>query len=67
MAYMQPGKPTQNTFIERLNRTYREHVYDAYVFESIDDVRDVTEKWMYDYNFIRPHFSLNGLPPKMVN
>jgi putative transposase len=52
---------------KRLNRTYREQVLDAYIFESIDDVRDVTEEWMYDYNFMRPHSSLNGLPPKMVN
>lgn len=63
LKYIQPGKPTQNAFIERFNRSFREDVLDAYLFESIEDVRNIAWKWMEDYNENHPHQSLKNLSP----
>ena len=63
LRHIQPGKPAQNAFIERFNRTYRGDVLDANQFGSLNEVEAITQPWIIEYNTIRPHQSLANLPP----
>jgi putative transposase len=41
-------------------------ILDAYIFESISMAKEITDEWLVDYNFHRPHESLNGKAPMML-
>jgi putative transposase len=63
LMYIEPGKPNQNAFIERFNRSFREEVLDAHLFNALDDVQAIADDWLDDYNGYRPHESLGNVPP----
>ena len=63
LEFIKLRNPTQNSFVERLNRTYRDEVLNMYVFNTLTEVRDITERWIREYNDERPHDSLGDLTP----
>lgn len=63
VQYIQPGKPTQNAYIERFNGTMRREFLDCYLFRSIKEVKYMIEDWLFDYNYQRPHSALGNKTP----
>ncbi|MFZ3069729.1 MAG: integrase core domain-containing protein [Anaerolineaceae bacterium] len=61
--FIQPGKPNQNGYVERMNRTYREDVLDAYLLKNLEEAQELTEEWVRMYNSQRPHKALRNLTP----
>ena len=65
LHFIQPGKPTQNAFVESFNGKFREYCLDLHWFGSLTEARDIIERWRTHYNQIRPHRSLGNMPPSM--
>ena len=63
LKFIQPGKPTQNAFIERLNGSLRKEVLNAHAFFNLEEARKTVEDWMIDYNLKRPHQALGNKTP----
>ena len=63
IKYIQPGRPMQNGYIERLNRTFREDILDAYQFETLEQIRILSDEWQQTYNYKHPHKSLKRKTP----
>jgi len=64
IEYIQPGKPQQNAYVERFNRTVRYEWLAQYEFESLRQVQDYATEWMWNYNHERPNMALGGITPK---
>ncbi len=63
LEFIQPGKPQQNAYIERYNRTVRYDWLAQYLFDSIDEVQDYATRWLWTYNHERPNMGLGGITP----
>ena len=63
LHFIQPGKPTQNAFVESLNGKFREGCLNQHWFRSLEEARYEIDQWRYHYNHERPHSSLNYLTP----
>lgn len=66
LAFIQPGEPTQNAYIERFNGSLRRELLNAYIFKTLEEVKEKTYYWMMDYNQNRPHKALNYKVPVEV-
>ena len=65
LIYIQPGKPTQNAYIERFNRTARHEWLDLHLFESLERAQELATEWMWSYNHERPNSAIGGITPYM--
>lgn len=63
LLFIQPGKPNQNAFVERFNRSFREEILDAWLFNAVHEAQSAVDDWLIDYNEFRPHDSLGSVPP----
>lgn len=63
LAFIQPGRPMQNGYVERCNGNIRKELLNAYVFTTLQEVRQKKEQWRQDYNCSRPHQALGFVPP----
>jgi putative transposase len=64
LVYIQPGKPQQNAYVERYNRTVRYDWLGQYLFGTLEDVQDFATQWLWTYNHERPNMGLGGITPK---
>lgn len=64
VRHIQPGKPQQNAYIERYNRTVRYEWLEQDLFENITQVRDFATRWLWAYNNDRPNMDIGGITPK---
>lgn len=65
LHFIQPGKPTQNAFVESFNGKFRDTCLNQHWFTSLEDARQTIEAWRTHYNEVRPHSSLGYVPPAL--
>lgn len=63
LGFIQPGKPTQNAFVESLNGKFRNECLNQHWFRSIEEAREEINDWRHHYNHERPHSALNYQSP----
>lgn len=64
LMYIQPGKPTQNAYVERFNRTVRHEWLDLHDFTSVAQAQELATEWLWLYNNERPNTAIGGIPPR---
>jgi len=64
LHFIEPGKPTQNAFVESFNGKFRDECLSENWFKSLDEAREKIEAWRLDYNTTRPHRSLGQMTPR---
>tara|TARA_R110000796_G_scaffold18507_3_gene56062 strand:- start:59 stop:352 length:294 start_codon:yes stop_codon:yes gene_type:complete len=65
LFYIQPGKPQQNAYVERYNRTVRQEWLGQFIFNTIEEVKDHATRWLWTYNNERPNMGIGGITPAM--
>ena len=61
--YITPGKPKENGFTEKLQRQNARRVFERALVHDLGEAQNLAAEWLFDYNHVRPHSSLNYLTP----
>ena len=64
LNFIQPGKPQQNAYIERYNRTVRYDWLGQFMFRSLSELQNFATEWLWFYNNERPNMGIGGITPK---
>ena len=62
-AYIEPGSPWENGYVESFNARLRDELLDGEIFFSLAEARTVIEDWRRHFNAVRPHSALGWRPP----
>jgi putative transposase len=62
-AYIEPGSPWENPFVESSNGRLRDELLNIEEFACITEAKVIIEDWRIQYNTYRPHSALGGLTP----
>ncbi len=62
-AFITPGSPWENGYIESFNARLRDELLDGEIFYTLKEAQIIVESWRRHYNTIRPHASLGYRPP----
>ena len=62
-AYIEPGSPWENGYIESFNGRLRDELLNGEIFDTLTEAKVLIERWRREYNTVRPHSSLNYRPP----
>lgn len=63
LAFIRPGKPIENAFIESFNGRFRDECLNEHWFTTMEQARGIIENWRIEYNEDRPHSALGHLTP----
>ena len=63
LAFIEPGRPVQNAFVESFNGRFRDECLNEHWFLDLRDAQTTIEAWRVDYNTVRPHGQLGGRTP----
>ena len=67
LMFIQPGKPTQNAYVERYNRTVHHECLDMHDFASVEHAQVLATEWLWNYNNERPNTAIGGVPPARLS
>uniref|UniRef100_UPI001553FF04 IS3 family transposase n=1 Tax=Mangrovicoccus sp. HB161399 TaxID=2720392 RepID=UPI001553FF04 len=62
-AYIEPGSPWENGYVESFNARLRDELLDGEIFYSSREAQILIERWRRHYNTVRPHSALGYRPP----